>query len=87
MAVDPATNPVDSLGGPWSFSRALECMRAGGMVRRRSWQMYVLKGYGIRISGGAFVFASMPTATYPISAADVLADNWEMVSALAPEGG
>ena len=84
MAVDPATNPVDALGGPWSFSRALECLRSGGCVRRQSW--FLLKG-GIMIREGQIVRAWMPYSVFPISNADVLADDWEMVSALSPEGG
>jgi len=97
MAVDPATrpvgadvqrpsfyatNPVDSDGGLWSFSRALDCMHGGGKVRKETDPL----GYFIFIEGDQ-IFDSRGDEVTHLYAGDILACNWVMVSAIAPEGG
>ena len=87
MAVDPVTNPTDADGGPWSFSRALECLRSGGRVRMSSWP----HGKYLTLDGGTLCEYSAaydePVEMSAIFVWYLLATDWEMVSALSSEGG
>jgi len=69
-------NPVGTHTGPWTFSQALDCMKAGGRVRRKAWVI------AVSVRDGQFWWTVIQPEVWPrlrfdLQAEDVLANDWE----------